>query len=129
MTKSKRKKIGRTDLTKSIYKQLNGAIPYRSIYYAVNVIVQEMAKEIILDRVISVKRFGTLSPYSIPGHLANDIMSGEVREIPTVRSVKFHPHESFLSLIKDRKDGFRKKVLVKKPTNRESERKFLTKKK
>ena len=118
MTKPKRKKAGRADLTKRIYTQLSGAIPYRTIHYAVNIIIEEMAKEIIEDRIISARRFGTLSPYSRPGHLANDLSSREVRDLPTTRSVKFHPHESFLFLLKDRQDRFREKVPAEKLTNK-----------
>jgi nucleoid DNA-binding protein len=109
VTKSKRKKVGRADLTKRIHKQLSGAIPYRTIHYAVNIIIEEMAKEIIEDRIISARRFGTLSPHSRPGHLANDLSLGEVRDLPATRSVKFHPHDAFLFLLKDRKDRFREK--------------------
>lgn len=106
----KGKKISRADLSKRIHLRLSGAIPYRTIAYALNVIIEQMAKEIIEDRIISVRRFGTLSPYSIPGHLAHDLSSGEVRTLPTKRSVKFHPHESFLFLLRDREDRFRERI-------------------
>jgi nucleoid DNA-binding protein len=103
-------KVSRAELSKRIHSRLGGAIPYRVVHHAVNVIIEQIAKEIVEDRIISARHFGTLSPYSRPGHLAHDLSSGEVRELPTIRSVKFHPHKSFLLLLKDREDRFREKV-------------------
>ena len=106
---SSKKKISRADLSKRIYSRLSGAIPYRTVHHAVSIIIEQIAKEIIDDRIVSARRFGTISPYSIPGHLAHNVSSGEVRTLPTIRSVKFHPHESFLDLLRDRGDRFREK--------------------
>jgi nucleoid DNA-binding protein len=121
----KEKKISRADLSKRIHSRLSGAIPYRTVAHAVNVIIEQMAKEIIEDRIISARRFGTLSPYSIPGHLAHDLSSGEIRTLPTIRSVKFHPHESFLYLLRDREDRFRGKISAEKPVKEKKAKKVL----
>lgn len=60
------------------------------------------------NQIVSVRRFGTLSPHERPSHLARDLSTGKVRELPATKSVKMHPHESFLALLADKKDRFRK---------------------
>jgi nucleoid DNA-binding protein len=68
-----------------------------------------VSKDLINDQIVTVRHFGTLSPHTRPGHKANDVSSGAVRELSDTRSVRFHPHESFLSLLLDRLDRFRDK--------------------
>jgi nucleoid DNA-binding protein len=73
----------------------------------VNIIIEQVAKDLINNQIVSAKHFGTLSPYLNATHLAHDLSTGQVRELPTSKSVKFHPHESFLSLLVDREERFR----------------------
>jgi len=70
--------------------------------------------DLIEDHVITVKNFGTLSPHTRASHSAHDVSSGQIRTISAKRAVKFHPHESFLSLLKDREELFREKEDEKK---------------
>jgi nucleoid DNA-binding protein len=99
--------ISRADISKRIHERLGGAISYRIIQQAVGVIIEQIARDLVSDQIVSARRFGTLSPHCRPGHLAHDLSTGEVRELPSTRSVKFHPHESFLSLLADREERFR----------------------
>jgi nucleoid DNA-binding protein len=73
----------------------------------VGVIVEQVARDLVNDQIVSARRFGTFSPYSRPGHLAHNLSTGKVRKLSPSRSVKFHPHESFLSLLADREERFR----------------------
>lgn len=70
-------------------------------------IVEHIAQDLVEDRVVSVRRFGTLSPHLRRGHLAFNLSSGKVRRLSDYRSVKFHPHEFFSTLLADREDRFR----------------------
>lgn len=86
---------------------MNGAIPARKVYQAVGIIIDQISHDLINDTIVSVRRFGTLSPHKRMGHMANDLSIGKVRMLPGYRSVKFHAHEGFLSLLADREDRFR----------------------
>jgi len=101
--------IGRANLSKRIHEQLGGAISYRTVHYAVGVIIDQIANDLLNDQVVSARHFGTLSPYCVRGHLAHDLFTKKIRELPDSRSVKFHAHESFLSLLGDREGHFREK--------------------
>lgn len=116
--------ISRANLSKRIHERLSGAIPYRTVHHAVGVIIDQIAHDLLDDQVVSARHFGTLSPHSRPGHLAHNIVTGKIRELPASRSVKFHPHDSFLSLLADREDHFREEPAESKlPEKRVS--KFL----
>jgi nucleoid DNA-binding protein len=73
----------------------------------VGVIIEQVARDLVNDQIVSARRFGTLSPHCRPGHLAHNLSTGRVRELSSSRSVKFHPHESFLLLLADREERFR----------------------
>ena len=105
--------INRAKLSKRIHTRLSAAIPYRSIHHAVSVIIDQIANDLINDQVVSARHFGTLSPHSRAAHLAHDLSTGKVRELPSSRSVKFHPHDSLLSLLADREDHFREQAAEK----------------
>ena len=83
-------------------------IPFNIICHSVNIIIDQISIELIEDRMVSIGRFGTLSPYFRLGHLANNVSSGRVQKLPTKRLIKFHPHVSFKNLLKDKHDLFAK---------------------
>jgi len=68
----------------------------------------------IENHVVTVRRFGTLSPFFRSGYTANDISRQEVRQLEGFCTIKFHPHESFRILIRDRESNFREVALEKK---------------
>jgi nucleoid DNA-binding protein len=105
--------IGKANLAKRIHERLGGAIPYRTIYHAVGIIIDQIVNDLLSDQVVSARHFGTLSPYCVQGHLAHDLFTKKIRELPDSRSVKFHAHESFLALLVDREGYFREKTAEK----------------
>lgn len=84
------------------------------------VIIEQVARDLVNDQIVSARRFGTLSPHSRPGHLAHDLSTGKVRELPPSRFVKFHPHESFLSLLADKEERFRGDMKRKSDTEKKT---------
>ena len=114
VTETKRKRVTRADLSKRIYERIGKVIRYKSILQILGVIVSQISQDLVENRTISVRRFGTLSPYLRHGHLANDLSQGVVRHLPPRRSVKFHPHQSFLALLEERYVRFRQKKQTKR---------------
>lgn len=101
--------MNRIELATVIHERLGGSISYRKIYQAVGIIVEQIASDLVNDQVVTVRRFGTLSPHVRRSHLANDVSTGVVRKLGSRRSVKFHAHDAFKSLILDRQERFRRK--------------------
>ena len=97
---------GRLGLTKAIYKRLGCAIPFNKVYQAVSIIVEQVANDLVNDQVVTVRRFGTLSPHVRRSHMAHNVSTGIVRKLSSNRSVKFHPHSAFSSLIRERQERF-----------------------
>jgi nucleoid DNA-binding protein len=92
--------INRKILLERLYKKFSGAIPYRPMYYAINIIIKSVIDDLANDKLVTVKNFGTLSPCLKRGHLANDLGRGTVRQFPNYRSVSFHPSQSMRFLMK-----------------------------
>jgi nucleoid DNA-binding protein len=99
--------MNRLSLAKMIHVRMGGAIPYRKVYQAVGVIVEHIVDDLVSDRVVSVRRFGTLSPHTRRSHFAHNVCTGVVRRVSSRRSVKFHAHDAFIKLIFDKQDRFR----------------------
>lgn len=55
---------------------------------------------------ISIKNFGTLSPYVLASHRAFNVVSGQINHAPKFCSVRFHPHFEFKRLIAERRKKF-----------------------
>lgn len=70
-------------------------------------IIDQLSNDLVENHVVTVRRFGTLSPVFRSGYTANDISKHEVRQLDGFCTVRFHPHESFRALIQDRKSNFR----------------------
>jgi nucleoid DNA-binding protein len=86
------------------------AIQYNKIHLAVNVIIDQLAFDLSENQAISVRRFGTLSPYVRKGRTAYNVSTGEMHETDNTTLVKFHAHESFTLLLQDKKVRFRKNL-------------------
>ncbi len=68
-----------------------------------------MADMLVNDETVSVSNFGTLSPYRFHAHRAFDVTTGSVAYLQGFRTVKFHSHSVFASLLKTRRVRFEKK--------------------
>jgi nucleoid DNA-binding protein len=99
------RRVSRIGLAKAIQKK-SGNIPLQKVYQAIGLIVEQMASDLIKDQVVTVRCFGTFSPYVRQPHLAHDVHTGLVRDVKSSRSVKFHPHEAFKELIRVRQKNF-----------------------
>ena len=100
--------MNRFELSSVIHGRLGGSISYRKIYQAVGIIIEQITSDLVNDQVVTVRKFGTLSPHMRRSHLANNVSTGVVRKLCSRRSVKFHPHEAFSNLIQERQERFRK---------------------
>jgi nucleoid DNA-binding protein len=96
------------DLAKEIKKKMFNSVNEEVIKNALEVLIEELSKDLIDDVPISVKNFGTLSPYLYHGHFAYNVQTGERYNMKPFRTVKFNSHESFTNLVKDRIDNFKK---------------------
>lgn len=85
---------------------MNRAIPLEVVQQAVSVVVETIVNELVSDRPVTVRHFGTLSPCTIAGHRAHNVSTGQVTSFPSVRIVKFHPHASLLLLLSRRRKRF-----------------------
>ena len=74
----------------------------------VNLIVKDLADNIA----VSARHFGTLNPYTFNLKNAHDIRNGELRDISAVKSVKFYPHESFRTLVREKEKAFQEQEKV-----------------
>jgi nucleoid DNA-binding protein len=101
--------MNRIDLANAIHERLGGSISYRRIYQAVGIIIEQITSDLVNDQVVTVRRFGTLSPHVRSSHMANDVSTGVVRKLGSRRSVKFHAHDAFKGLIQERQERFRLK--------------------
>jgi nucleoid DNA-binding protein len=101
--------MNRVDLANAIHERLGGSISHRKIYQAVGIIIEQIANDLVNDQVVTARRFGTLSPHVRRAHLAYNVRTGMIRKLRSIKSVKFHPHEAFTSLIQDRQERFRQK--------------------
>jgi nucleoid DNA-binding protein len=104
------KRIHRIEITKKIYKRLNKTIDYKTLYYSIGIIIENIVEDLVNNQIVTVDGFGTLNPYFRCGHLAHNIQTGKVRQLPEIKMVKFIPQECLSLLLKDRCDSFRKKV-------------------
>lgn len=71
-----------------------------------NVIVDQVALDLVQDRIVCVRRFGTMSPYQHQERSAYNLSSGKISQLPSSRSVRLHPHEALLMLLRDRRGRF-----------------------
>jgi nucleoid DNA-binding protein len=99
--------IGREEISAIIHKWMGKGVSLRKVYQAVGTIIEQIATDLVNDEVVTVRRFGTLSPHMRHAHLANNVNSGTVQQVAAKRSVKFHPHEAFKWLIRERQKNFR----------------------
>jgi len=103
-------RIDKKTIVDNIYKHLGKTLSKNQIYDVVTVICDYLSEELIENRSVSIKNFGTLSPYMFHGHEGIDVSSGNMRYVEEFRSVKFRPHHVLWRLVKRK----RKKILRKR---------------
>lgn len=91
--------ISKVNLARQIKKRFGGQISQCIIIEVINSMLDVMKEELREDRVISVKNFGTLSPYVYHGHNAFNVVSGEKVYVAPFRTVRFHPHVGMRDLM------------------------------
>lgn len=85
-------------------------MPHRSLYRCLGIIIDQVTNDLVEDHVVTVRRFGTLSPFFRLGHVTHDISQNRFRKLEGFCTVRFHPHESFRTLLKERERNFRVEV-------------------
>ena len=102
----KRECVSRSFLVNQLRKNAEGILTHRKALKLVNVIVDSILSELMEDRAVSVKNFGTINPYVKKGQWGYDFGAPCKKMRPAKRSLKFHPHENFISLKNQRRDYF-----------------------
>jgi len=102
-------KINKKDLTVNIHKRLGGVVSKNQIYDVITIICDYISEELLENRSVTIKSFGTLSPYVFHGHEGMDISRGEMRYVEEFRSVKFRPHHILLRLVQRKRKKFTRK--------------------
>lgn len=102
-----KKIIGRVDISKRLYSRLSGVLPHRTLYRCICIIIDQVTNDLAENHVVTVRRFGTLSPFFRSGHTSYDVSQHRVRYSEGFFTVSFHPHESFRTLIRERERNFR----------------------
>ena len=72
----------------------------------VNALCAELAAKLSRNEAVSVRNFGTLSPYLYHGHFALDVSSGLMHDTAPFKTVQFRVHARFLRLLKERRTRF-----------------------
>ena len=102
------KKTIKNNLVRRLYERLGRVIPTRDIRSAVDVIVEEVVSSLVQDVPVTVKNFGTLSPYQYHGHAAKHVGTGRIINVKAFRTVKLNPAEAFWKLLSERRERFEK---------------------
>lgn len=101
-------------LVNNIYFKLNKSISKKYIHDVVNIISNYISEEICNDRSVSIKNFGTFSPYIFHEHMAYDVCTGMKRFIPAFKSVKFRIHSEFQAILNKRRASMKKRSWKRK---------------
>ena len=96
-------KIGKKKLIDLLYRRLNRELPKQQISDVIDVICEYLTKEIAENRSVTVRNFGTFSPYLFHGHDGWDFQTNKLCYRKPFRSVKFRSHHVFERLISRRK--------------------------
>jgi len=102
------KTIDKRKLTEIIHKRLGGSLSKSSIYDAINVINDSLIEMVVDNKAISVSNFGTIAPYVFHKHKGLNISTGEIQEVEEFKTVKFRVHDTFQTLVAQKKHKFKK---------------------
>jgi len=104
------KKINKQKLIDAIYKKLDGVVTKNHIHDVINIVCDWVAEELIANRSVTIKNFGTLSSYIFHGHDAVNIGTRIREYVPEFWSVKFRSHHVFKRLVRRRRKSLAKKA-------------------
>lgn len=111
----KTKIVTKKVIANKIQKKLNYTLKKTVIQDAISVMCVMIQKELIRDQAVSIENFGTLSPYTFHQHMGRNVVTKQLQEIESFRSVKFRPHSVFLELLAQRKASFLTNETKSKP--------------
>lgn len=102
----KKSNVTRKDISKAIHKRINLSLKESQIHDVCSIIYEFLIEEIRNDRAVSVHNFGTFSPYLFHGHLARDVVTGQLIHTLPFRTLKFRPHVVLTALLEQRRSDF-----------------------
>ena len=103
------KKVLKRDIVEKIYQRTNGEIPKAVIHDVVTIAVDYIVNEVKEDRAVSVKYFGTFSPFRFKDRRGMNISTKKLAIVKGFNSLKFRAHSVFNSLLKKKRKKFQKK--------------------
>lgn len=84
-----------------IYNNLGKSISRKDVEKIVFALIKHMSKTLLEDYTpISIKNFGTFSPYILSGHVGFNVQRGKLVRTQDYQTVKFNPHYSFLKTLR-----------------------------
>lgn len=95
-------------LTNIIWNKLGKSIKKATIYDSVAIIFDKIIEDLANSQIVSVKNFGTLSPYIRKSRICLDVASGKIRPTRTKRLVRFRASANFLKLAKLRRASLKR---------------------
>ena len=101
-------KISKEKLSDLVYKRLDRSIPKMVIYDVITVMFDYFANELFNNRAVSIKNFGTWSPFMFHEHEGINVATGVKQIVQSFRTVKFVPHTVFRKLLSISKERFEK---------------------
>lgn len=101
-----RKTVTKKEIVSVIYKRYGRSLKRSIIRDAINVVCSMLEEDLLEDRSVSVKNFGTFSPYFFHGHIGYNVAHGKMQAVKAFRDIRFHPHATFLRLLELRRKSF-----------------------
>lgn len=96
------------DIVNIIYKKLNKVASKKDIKKAIDILIKSMTEEFLNKNSISIKNFGTFSPYLFKGHNAYNVNNGNFLYIKNFISIKFRTNSTFKKILNAKKNFFKK---------------------
>jgi len=104
----KTKFIIKKDLINIIYKRLNKLAKKKDIKKSIDILIESIVLEFLNKNSISIKNFGTFSPYLFKGHNSYNVNNGEFLHINSFISIKFRPNYIFKKILESKRNFFKK---------------------
>lgn len=102
--------IASSCLANRIHKHVKGVIKPNVIKEMTKTIIKCMIEDLLMDRTISVKNFGTLGVMTRNKHNGVDVVTKQLRVFPPKRICKFYPQQNFIAIVKEQIEKFKKEI-------------------
>jgi nucleoid DNA-binding protein len=89
------KVISKTAIISSISKNMGESVTTRLINDVIDLTVDYIGNELLNNRSVSIRYFGTFAPYKMEGGTIKSIYTGEYMSFEPKVCIKFRPHEVF----------------------------------